>query len=138
MLEEALKTTIETFLVEVLQIIIIAVIPMVALQVTRWIHNQTNLVRSKMSYEQILVLDMLVTNAIKAAEQAGLTNAIEDTAESKKQFAINSIQKMLKARGFTQLADNVDELSVMIEASIRDGIHKGALSMPTDSMVEVK
>ena len=126
MLEDALKITIESLLIQIIQVIVIAVVPIIALQITKWLQSQNNLIRSKMSYEQVLLLDTLVSNAIKAAEQAGLSKTIEDTAENKKQFAINAIQSMLKARGFNHLAENVDEISVLIEASIRDGIHKGS------------
>lgn len=64
----------------------------------------------------------LVDFVVKAAEQAGLKGALEDEGRIKKAWAINELKRLLEERGLGNI--DVDTLSTLIEAAIRDGVHQ--------------
>lgn len=76
---------------------------------------------SKMSAQQLQTLHQVVSVAVMAAEQLGLSGAIED----KKQSAINAASAMLESMGIQVTAE---ELDAAIEAAVATQLNGPAIS----------
>lgn len=84
-------------------------------------------VKLRLSASQLSQLQSLGELVVKAAEQAGLAGLIVNEAETKKAWALSELQRLLNERGLSGI--NISTLSLIIEAAVRDGVHKdpGAL-----------
>jgi len=132
-----LNQFVQDFATMFLQSFLVVAVPPLAYMVYQFIKSQLKLVRSRLSSEQLFLLEAIGSIAIKSAEQAGINKFIEDTAYEKKKYAVKAMQDLLRSRGLEILADNVSVISDIIEAGIRDGVQKGqettfvqALSVP--------
>lgn len=80
-------------------------------------------INSRLTSTQHEFLDYLVTTAVQAAEQAGLTNQITNTGRQKKAYAIQTVTDILSARGYRDVAKYIPQIEMLIESAINRGVH---------------
>lgn len=106
---------ISQFVVIVLMGIIGTVIPPLTLFVVRWISAKAEELKNNSSAEQIYQFTVMVKMVVHAAEQSGLVGLIED----KKQYAIDTLQAIVDARGWKI---PIAQIEAEIEAAIHQGL----------------
>lgn len=119
-----MSEALQVFAMQFLQSIIEIAVPILTTAAIALLYQAARFVRSKLKAEQLAQIDALVAVAVKAAEQSGLIGAISNVAADKKAWAIQEAQRLLNERGLKGIS--VATLDSMIEAQIRDGVHKGA------------
>lgn len=82
----------------------------------------SNWVAERLDDRYEAILNSLVGVVVRAAEQSGVAGIIRDTGAAKKDYAIKTLQALLRARGLDVLADNVPELSARIEEAVLLGL----------------
>ena len=122
---------VQDFLMIVLQMLITAFVPVLTALVWQWVQAKRAQVIDYLEDSQYARFLTLLEIAVQAAEQAGIAEIIENTAEAKKQYALNQLQLMLNTYGFNRIS--VDELAGWIEAAIRQGLQEVP---PTVDLVE--
>lgn len=108
-LSSLLQVTLET--------VITIVLPVVLVRLVSWINLQISATRSKMSEEQLVLVETLIKQFVRAAEQSGLTGQIKAAGAEKKAFVLALVKAELAERGITL---NLDTLDAMIEAAVND------------------
>lgn len=78
--------------------------------------------KATLGEQRYQLLVAMVEIVVKAAEQSGLTGAINNAGSTKRIWAVNELKKWLASMGWTDLAENTDMLINLIEAAIRDGL----------------
>lgn len=97
------------------------VVPVVASAIYRWLLAKAEELKNSTSEEQLYQFTALVKMVVHAAEQSGLVGLIED----KKQYAIDTLQAIVDARGW--------KIPVaQIEAEIEAAIHQGLEMVETE------
>lgn len=122
----------QIFIQNVLITLIAAVVPVITAMLVAWLQLQLKNLRAKLSSEQNAQLDWMVAVAVKAAEQSGLTKAIENDAATKRDYAISLVQNALESRNITHI--NVMEIEAAIEAAINKGLQKPETTKPTQQV----
>jgi hypothetical protein len=79
---------------------------------------------SKLSKEQMDFARNLAKTAVQAAEQSGVAKIIVNTAEEKKNYALNFMERSLDSMGMKHLSKNIGLLGSLIEAEINQQSHK--------------
>lgn len=111
-----------TTVLQALLSFVLALVGYLAMVVTRWIASKVSELKAKIGADKMAIIDEFVQLAVKAAEQLGITQQIQDRASEKRQWVINQVQKFANERG---IQVKVEEIVVMLEAALRDGIHRG-------------
>jgi hypothetical protein len=109
----------QDFVVVILQTVITIAVPILTAYVVRWLNSLKLDVLARISQSRYESIKFLVETAVKAAEQAGLAEYIQNTAAAKKSFAVVRLQAMLEARGLGYIS--VAEIEAHIEAAILRG-----------------
>lgn len=79
-------------------------------------------IKTRLSSTQHEFLDYLVTTAVQAAEQAGLTQQITNSGRAKKAAAIQMVTDVLRARGYGDVAKYMPQIQMLIEAAVNRGV----------------
>lgn len=96
--------------------------------------DQVQLVRSKLTSEQLAILDLVVTRAVQAAEQSSEIGLILKEGQAKKEYALKIVQDELDRLGVP--FDLVDA-EHRVEAAINQGLEsqKPAVALVESSQV---
>ena len=86
-----------------------------------YINHKIKEVKSQVSATNLAFATNLVRELVRAAEQSGLTGALEKASQAKKQYVLDQAQKALEAHGITI---DVDLLDALIEAAVNDAFGK--------------
>jgi hypothetical protein len=100
----------------------LAIISLLAARATQWALAKRDEVRVQIGDTNMTLLTEFIAFAVKAAEQLALTKRIQDVAEEKLRWVTDAVRRFAAERG---IAFNPDEVLVLIEGAIRDGVHKG-------------
>jgi len=110
-----------TLLQVLLETIITVALPIVLTQLILWINSQIAHTRSKMSKEQLALVEMLAKQFVRAAEQSGLSGQIKAAGAEKKAYVLALIRAELEER---KISINLEVLDAMIEAAVNDAFGK--------------
>lgn len=112
-LSSLLQVTLETMIVIVLPILLTSLV--------KWINAQISSARAQMSREQLVLVETLIKQFVRAAEQSGLTGQLKAAGAEKKAFVIALISAELAERGIDL---NLETLDAMIEAAVNEAFGK--------------
>lgn len=107
--------------------IVQAVVALLASLLTALVAMAVKFIRVKTTAAQFEFIQNTAAIAVSAAEQMGMTGAVED----KKTFALNHIEDELAKRGIKVTARQLD---TAIEAAVHDGINAGRAVDPVESV----
>ena len=125
-------------LINFVNIILQIVVPILATAVGSYvvilIRRAAQFIQSRDDGQQWELVLAVVDRVVKAAEQAGLKGALENEGRAKKAWALNELSRILASYGITGI--DLDTLGTLIEAALREGVHKewpplAALSVET-------
>ena len=102
------------FLAILAQGLLIIALPIVIAAAVQWFRKTTAELKTKVSEDQLSVIEAGVRLAVRAAEQAGLSGQLLGGAE-KKDYAIRAVQNYLDRMNVPL---NVEEISTLIEAEV--------------------
>lgn len=118
-----MDSNLQALLTELIKAILSVLLPFIAYQITRAIQIRSKEIKIRIGEVNWYYLSTIVEAVVKAAEQNGLKNELENTAEAKRAWAISEVQRILSERGMGEVS--VESILVLIEAKIREGVHKG-------------
>jgi hypothetical protein len=105
------------FVSSLLQAFLLAILPVLAVVAVRWVWSVTKTEAAKLDEQTLRTLMMLAGMAVKAAEQAKLSEYIED----KKTYALGFCHDWLALRGIDM---DVEAVSAAIEAAVMDEFNR--------------
>lgn len=114
---ETLNAVLQSLLITVIQVLV----PIALAYVIAWSKKQYELARAKIPAEQLAFIEALVKQLVVAAEQNGLTGALANEGEVKKQWVMARLQESLDKAG---LKVDVYALSDLIEAQVYEAFTK--------------
>ena len=97
------------------------VLPILLTSLVRWINAQMKNTRAQMSKEQLFLVETLIKQFVRAAEQSGLSGQVKAAGSEKKAFVIALLRQELEERGISL---NLETLDAMIEAAVHDAFGK--------------
>lgn len=100
-----------------LETVLSIMLPIVLGFVAVWLKGLLAKVKAEMSESQLAFITVLAGQLVLAAEQSGLTGAIENIGEAKKAMVIAALQTAADERG---IKISVELLSAIIEAAVVD------------------
>jgi LL-H family phage holin len=112
-LSSLLQVTLET--------IITIVLPIVLVRMVAWINAQISATRSQMDKHELELVETLIKQFVRAAEQSGLTGQVKAAGAEKKAFVIALLRHELEERGIEL---NLETIDAMIEAAVKDAFGK--------------
>lgn len=112
------QSFVQVILIEAIRVLL----PILVGAVIGFVGYGIQLLRKRLSADQIAALELAVEFAVKSAEQQGLKGLIQDTGKAKKRAAIEIAQRFLVARGWGNV--NAEVIGDAIESALLDGIHK--------------
>jgi superfamily 6 holin (LLH) len=116
---------VQSVLFDLLVLLVVKVIaPLAFLLLTMMIVKANSWLKAKLSQEQLMFAKMIAKTAVQAAQQSGLAGIIKNEAADKKKFAIEYLSRELAKFGLKHLAEQADDLGVLIESEINQGAHK--------------
>lgn len=136
--DDTLSESVQGFAVELLLMVITLYGGVIVGAVVLWSRQQIQLLKTRLSEEQLYFLQTTAEMIVKAAEKAGLTGVIENHANAKLNYAMKGIESALRDQGLEVLADNKDLIRNAIEAAINDGVHKTVDTLPTAQVTRFK
>lgn len=110
-----MNETIEVYIIGIVIALIVSPAPFVAAALFRYLLTLRNEAYSRLSDSQERLFNDLALIAVNAAKQARENKLISDTAEAAKDYAVKSLQNMLRNRGLDYFADKLTEVSDRIE-----------------------
>lgn len=87
-----------------------------------FLEHQVELVRSKLTSEQLAILDLVVERAVQAVQQSAEIGLVVNEAKSKKAEALKIVQEELDKLGIFFDVDTADRA---IESAINQGLNHG-------------
>ncbi len=114
------------FIGQLLQALILAVVPVLAAAAAKWFVDKARLERARLSNEQQFALDVFIKTAIFAAEQMHAKNYIVDKLD----FATARVQDWLTAN---KLYVDAYEIRARIEAAVFTEFNGFALPPESDN-----
>lgn len=114
------------FIGQLLQALILAVVPVLAATAAKWFVDKARLERARLSSEQQFALDVFIKTAIFAAEQMHAKNYIVDKLD----FATARVQDWLTANKFYV---DAYEIRARIEAAVFTEFNGFALSPESEN-----
>jgi pilus assembly protein Flp/PilA len=105
------------FVSNLLQAVLLAILPVLAALAVRWLWKTTSVEAGKLDQQTLMTLRWLADMAVQAAEQAKLSGYIAD----KKQYALEFCAKWLASRGLTI---DLVLINVAIEAAVMEIFNK--------------
>lgn len=115
------KQILSSLLQLLLETIIAIVLPIVLTRLVIWINAQIVATRSQISKEQLILVETLIKQFVRAAEQSGLTGQVRAAGAEKKAFVLALLKAELTERGISL---NLDTLDAMIEAAVNGAFSK--------------
>lgn len=114
---------------ELLQAILLAVLPVLAVAGVRWLLGEVSVQKAKLTAEQQKIVEAVVKIAVLSAEQLGLTGKIRE----KKAYALSLARAYLADYGI-----NIDlaYLDSMIEAAVLDEFNRWKSELESESHTE--
>ena len=109
-----------------LQTLLEALFALLAAQASAWMYKQYQVQRARLTSEQQYIVDFVVSQAIRAAEQMYK----DKRGDEKKAYAIAIVEKELSARG---LIIDIDPLEAKIEAAVFSHFAKPPITIPFDA-----
>jgi len=104
------------FLNVLLEALLTALVPIAVAYCIGLVRQLLAKAKAGVSAEQWLLLQSLATTVVAAAEQSGLSKQIEDTARSKKAWAVNELVRLASEHGLSGL--NIATFSSIIESEV--------------------
>jgi len=105
------------------QAILMAILPVLATIIMRWVLSRVNIEVQRMDANVLNTLVYLAGIAVNAAEQAKAAGWIED----KKIYAIGFCEKWLSSRGMNV---DLDAIEAAVEAAVYEEFNKSPLQLP--------
>src|SRR5512139_759463 len=87
------------FLQVTLETVITIVLPIVLVRLISWINMQISATRSQIDEHELELVETLIKQFVRAAEQAGLTGQVKAAGAEKKAFVIALLRQELEERG---------------------------------------
>jgi len=109
------------YISELLQAILLAVLPVLAAAGIRWLVSEVKVAQAKLTTEQQVIVKNIVTVAVLAAEQFGLVAKAKGILFEKKDWALGIVTARLKEIG---LDVDFDYISEAIEAAVLDEFNR--------------
>jgi LL-H family phage holin len=106
-----------TLLQVLIETIITVVLPVVLVRLVIWINTQIVATKSKISKEELLLIETLIKQFVRAAEQSGLTGQLKAAGAEKKAFVLALLHAELEERGIKL---NLEVIDAMVEAAVND------------------
>ena len=110
-----------TLLMAALPVLIIAVIAALII----FVRAKWKEIKASLTEQQLTVVNWIVDWAVKQVEQEDVKQLITRTKEEMRDAALLAIHNMLEAFHLDLFIDNEDALITMLEAALREGVHKG-------------
>jgi len=109
------------YISELLQALILAIAPVLAAAAVKWLLNEAQVAKAKLTSEQQAIVKNIVTVAVLAAEQFGLVAKAKGEYFDKKLWAIEYVTTQLNGIGL-----NIDFVNVSdaIEAAVLDEFNR--------------
>jgi LL-H family phage holin len=104
-----------------LETVITIVLPIVLVRLVSWINTQISATRSQMDKHELELVEILIKQFVRAAEQSGLTGQVKAAGAEKKAFVIALLRQELEERGIEL---NLETIDAMIEAAVKDAFGK--------------
>lgn len=121
----SLAPEIQLFLQSLLLLIINAAVPVVTAYAVRWLLGKIAEGKTRLTTEQLFLVDMVVRMVVQSAEQSGLKGLIENTGRAKKEYALQRATEILAEQGLAQI--DIRLIADTIEAKLNEGVHQGGL-----------
>jgi LL-H family phage holin len=115
------NTILSSLLQVALETVITIALPIILTQFALWINEQIKKTRSQMSNEQLFLVETLVKQFVRAAEQAGLSGQIAAAGAEKKAYVLALIRAELEER---KISINLEVLDAIIESAVNDAFGK--------------
>lgn len=109
------------FISKLLQDLLLAILPVLALQGVSYLFKALDVQKAKLSAEQRAAITTMVKIAVFAAEQTGLKAKAEGWALDKKKFAIDYVVDQLNKAG---LSVDIEAIATEIEAVVLDEFNR--------------
>jgi len=107
--------TFNDFLALLAQGLLVIAIPVVIGVLFQWLRQKGAELRAHLTAQQEQFIDMAVSTAVRAAEQAGLSNQLAGGGQAKKAYAVKAVQDYLDRLGIKL---DVNQLVTLIEAEV--------------------
>lgn len=117
-----MDNNLQELLTELIKAIIGVIIPTLAFFAAQAIRRYRDQLQQQIGGQRWSQFIGIVEAAVRAAEQNGLKNELENTATAKKAWAISEVQRVLNERSLSGIS--VETISLAIESAIREGIHR--------------
>ena len=106
---------INDFLALLAQGLLIIAIPVVIVFLFQWLRQKEAEVRAHLTAQQQQFIDRAINLAVRAAEQAGLSNQLAGGGQAKKAYAVKAVQDYLDRLGIKL---DVNMLTTLVEAEV--------------------
>jgi hypothetical protein len=116
------------FLNTLFEAVLTALAPIAVAFVIAWVRQLMAKAKAGVSAEQWLLLQSLAATVVAAAEQSGLSKQIEDTARSKKAWAVNELVRLASEHGLKGL--NIETFSNIIESEVYRQMNQPVTPVP--------
>ncbi len=103
------------FLSMLAQGLLVLAIPIVVVFLFQWLRQKEAEVRARLTVQQQQFVDTAVSLAVRAAEQAGLSNQLAGGGQAKKAYAVKAVQDYLNRLG---IKVDVNLLVTLLEAEV--------------------
>ena len=107
--------TFNDFLALLAQGLLVIAIPVVIGFLFQWLRQKGAELRAHLTTQQEQFIDTAVSTAVRAAEQAGLSNQLAGGGQAKKAYAVKAVQDYLDRLGIKL---DVNQLVILIEAEV--------------------
>jgi hypothetical protein len=95
------------------------IVPILARQIILWVMARVAEAKGLASQEQLAAITAIVDLVVRAAEQSGLAGYLEEMGMTKRDWALEELQRILNERGFSGIS--VSTLYTLIEDAVRRG-----------------
>jgi hypothetical protein len=107
--------TLNDFLALLAQGLLIIAIPVVVAFLFQWVRQTGSEIRAHLTAQQQQFIDTAISIAVRAAEQAGLSNQLAGGGQAKKAYAVKAAQDYLDRLGIKL---DVNMLTTLLEAEV--------------------
>jgi LL-H family phage holin len=115
------KQILSSILQVLIETIITVVVPVVLVRVVSWINAQIKATKSQIDQNELALIETLIKQFVRAAEQSGLSGQLKAAGAEKKAFVLALLHAELEQRGITI---NLEVIDAMIEAAVNDAFGK--------------
>lgn len=109
----------QQFVMLILESVIAILVPVLARAVILWVMARLAEAKGLASQEQLIAITALVDLVVRAAEQSGLSGYLEELGMTKREWALQELQRILDEHNFKGIS--ISTLYTLIEDAVRRG-----------------